>query len=159
MYIELESVFNAEGENVQFDYEFPIEDENITTPVKVKGSVFNKTGIVHLKATALFDYQTNCALCNKPLLRHATVPIKHILISHIENEDENDIYIVVETMRLDLDELVSEDIFLSIPSRFLCKDDCKGLCSICGADLNEGDCSCKRPTDSRWDALKDMFNE
>ncbi len=159
MYIELEAVFNREGESVQFDYEFSLDDENIVTPVKVVGSVFNRTGIVGLKATAKFDYSTQCAKCNKPLLRHATVPIKYTLISHIENEEDRDMYIVVENMRLELDELVSEDVFLSIPSRFLCKEDCKGLCPLCGTDLNEDTCNCSKPTDSRWDVLKDLFNE
>lgn len=158
MYLELDAVFNSEGERIQFEYEFSIDDENIVTPVKVSGSVFNKTGIVHLKADAKFDYSTSCAKCNKPLLKHATVPVRHVLLNHAESDD-NDEFIVLDGMRLELDMLVSEDIYLSIPSRFLCKDDCKGLCSICGADLNVTECNCSGPTDSRWDALKELINE
>ncbi len=158
MYLELDAVFNTEGERVEFDYSFSVEDECIVTPVKVSGAVFNKTGIVKLKADAKFDYSTSCAKCDKPLLKHAKVPVNHFLLTHAENED-NDEYIVLDGMRLDLDELVSEDIYLSIPSRFLCKEDCKGLCNICGTDLNEGECSCSAPADPRWDALKDLFIE
>jgi uncharacterized protein len=80
------------------------------------------------------------------------------LLTHAESED-NDEFIVLDGMRLQLDELVSEDIYLALPSRFLCKEDCKGLCAFCGQDLNEGQCSCNAPTDSRWDSLKDLFNE
>lgn len=158
MYLELDAVFNAEGERIEFDYSFSLEDDCIVTPVKVSGSVFNKTGIVNLKADAKFDYSTSCAKCNKPLLKHAKVPVRHLLLTHAENDDSDE-FIVLDGMRLDLDELISEDIYLSIPSRFLCKDDCKGLCSICGTDLNEGQCSCSLPADPRWDALKDLLNE
>ena len=158
MYLELDAVFNNDGESLQIDYEFSLDDESVVTPVKVTGSVFNRTGIVYLQADARFDYSTSCAKCNKPLLRHAKVPVNHTLLINAENED-NDEFIVLDSMRLELDELVSEDIYLAIPSRFLCKDDCKGLCSICGHDLNEGQCSCSTPTDSRWDSLKDLFNE
>ncbi len=158
MYLELDAVFNNDGESLQIDYEFSLEDESVVTPVKVSGSVFNRTGIVYLQADARFDFSTSCAKCNKPLLRHAKVPVRHTLLTHAESED-NDEFIVLDGMRLELDELVSEDIYLSLPSRFLCKEDCKGLCAICGQDLNISECSCSAPTDSRWDSLKDLFNE
>ena len=158
MYLELDAVFNNDGESLQISYEFSLDDENVVTPVRVEGSVYNKTGIVHLEANARFDYSTSCAKCNKPLLRHANVPVRHVLLTHAESDD-NDEFIILDGVRLELDELVSEDIYLSIPSRFLCKDDCKGLCSICGTDLNFGECSCSAPADPRWDALKDLFNE
>ncbi len=158
MYLELDAVFNNDGESLQIDYEFSLDDESVVTPVKVNGSVFNKTGIVNLQADAKFDYSTSCAKCNRPLLRHAKVPVRHILLTHAENED-NDEFIILDGMRLEINDLVSEDIYLALPSRFLCKEDCKGLCSMCGQDLNTGDCSCSKPTDSRWDSLKDLFNE
>lgn len=158
MYLELDSVFNTEGESVRFDYEFSLDDTGFETPIKVNGAVANKTGIVSIVAEAKFDYSALCARCNKSLLRHATVPVHHVLLSHAEN-DEDDNFIVLNGMRLDVDELVSEDIYLSLPSRFLCKEDCKGLCGVCGADLNSEKCSCKPVGDPRWDALKSLLNE
>lgn len=158
MFIELEGVFAREGEKKEINYGFPIEDDGFVTPVKVSGEVVNRTGIVYLDARAEFDYSTFCARCGKPLLRHAHVPIRHILVSHLDDENDDDDYIIVDNMRFDLDGLVREDIFLALPSRFLCKEDCKGLCPVCGSDLNNGECGCKKPTDSRWDALKDLLN-
>lgn len=156
--IELESVFAREGEKKEINYEFSIDDENIITPVKVVGSVFNRTGIVYLEAHAGFDYSTSCARCSRPLLRHARVPVNHILVSHLDDEDADEMYVIVENMHFNPDEVVQEDIYLAIPTRFLCKEDCKGLCPICGKDLNDGPCDCKKPTDPRWDALKDLLN-
>ncbi len=157
MYLELDAVFNNDGESLQIDYEYSIDDSSIVSPVKVVGSVFNKTGIVNLKVEARFDYSTSCARCAKPLLKHARVPVNHTLLTHAESDDTDE-FIVLDGMRLELDALVSEDIYLAIPSRFLCDDDCKGLCPICGVDLNFEQCSCTAPADPRWDALKDLIN-
>jgi uncharacterized protein len=156
VYIELDAIFGNEGASREFDYAFPLEDENVSSDVRVSGKVFNKTGIVTLTATAVYTLKAECARCNAPIVRETVVPVEHCLIAHAENED-NDYYIVVENLRLDLDALVSEDIFLAMPARFLCKEDCKGLCSICGADLNTTTCGCVQPTDPRWDDLKHLF--
>lgn len=157
MFIELDAIFGTEGEQREFDYDFILEDEVIASPVHVYGSVFNKTGIVALKATAEYKLNAVCARCGENVSRDEKVDIDHILIAHAENED-NDFYIVVENMRLDLDELISEDIFLSMPSRYLCSESCKGLCSICGANLNIETCSCKKIADPRWDVLNNFFD-
>ena len=157
MYLELDAVFNNDGESLQIDYVYSIDDKSIVTPIKVSGAVYNKTGIVYLKVEARFDYSTACARCAKPLLKHARVPVNHTLLSHAESED-NDDFIVLDGMHLELDELVSEDIYLALPTKFLCNDDCKGLCPVCGTDLNFEQCSCSEPADPRWDALKDLLN-
>ena len=157
MTIDLLPVFDNEGERIDLDYSFREEDDAFATPVQVTGFVENRTGIVSIRATARFDYSFACARCNKPLLRHATVPVRHVLVTHLEDEEDSDEFIVVEDRQLDLDALVNEDVYLSLPYRMLCKPDCKGLCALCGADLNEGPCACEKPADSRWDALKDLL--
>ena len=156
MYLELEAIFNREGANREFDYSFALPDELIASDVHVKGSVYKKTGIVTLDAVASYTLGAVCAKCNAPIRREVSVRAQHTLIPHAETQEDDD-YIVVDNMRLDLDELIGEDIFLAMPYRFLCKEDCKGLCPQCGQDLNAGPCSCKKATDPRWDALKDLF--
>jgi uncharacterized protein len=54
----------------------------------------------------------------------------------------------------DLTAHIREDIILELPQRALCQSDCKGLCPVCGKDLNEGACGCeKKRGDLRWHAL------
>jgi uncharacterized protein len=48
---------------------------------------------------------------------------------------------------VDLAQLVREQFYLSLPMKPLCRDDCKGLCPVCGANHNHGPCSC----DTRWE--------
>ena len=51
---------------------------------------------------------------------------------------------------IDLGPLVRDAIVLDLPAAPLCREDCRGLCPQCGADRNEGDCSCAAPKDPRW---------
>ena len=74
-------------------------------------------------------------------------------------DEENDDYIETPDFTLELDDVVISDIFLSLPSKNLCRDDCKGLCQICGQNLNNGECSCdKRQTDPRLEILKQLID-
>ena len=58
---------------------------------------------------------------------------------------------------IDLRPAIREQVLLSIPPSPLCKEDCQGLCPVCGKDLNEGDCGHdKTPPDPRWAALKGL---
>ncbi|HLL22556.1 MAG TPA: DUF177 domain-containing protein [Kofleriaceae bacterium] len=57
---------------------------------------------------------------------------------------------------IDLEPLLREQFVLSIPFAPLCSEDCKGLCSQCGTNLNTGTCSCEAPIDPRLAALKGL---
>ncbi len=52
-----------------------------------------------------------------------------------------------------LDELVAEAVVLATPAVPVCDPECRGLCSQCGRDLNDGECGCLPPADERWRAL------
>lgn len=59
--------------------------------------------------------------------------------------------------RIDLDPIVREQLLLALPPYSLCGEDCRGLCSICGQNLNERQCGCDtRQVDPRLAALKDI---
>ncbi|HKP13313.1 MAG TPA: DUF177 domain-containing protein [Blastocatellia bacterium] len=57
---------------------------------------------------------------------------------------------------IDIDDLVREQVELSLPMTRLCGEACRGLCEQCGANLNQGECDCAGQTDPRWAALKDL---
>ena len=158
MIIELRRFFENDDIRQDFSYEFNAEDDLITSDVEVNGYVKNSTGIVSVSAEAVFIVSTQCAKCAKDIRKRLRVPVKHFLIDRLNDED-NDDFIVVENLSLDLDELVLEDIYLSLPTRFLCKDDCKGLCPFCGKDLNDEQCDCKKPVDPRLAALQQLLSD
>ena len=55
---------------------------------------------------------------------------------------------------VDLDPILREQVLLSLPEYPVCQEGCKGLCSVCGKNLNEGECGCDRKVpDPRWAGL------
>jgi uncharacterized protein len=56
-----------------------------------------------------------------------------------------------------LEDVMREQVLLAVPVKVICRQDCKGLCPQCGANLNVAKCSCAEPLeDPRWSALKDL---
>lgn len=71
--------------------------------------------------------------------------------------DETDYMIGTE---LDVDKLIFGEILVSWPMKVLCKDDCKGICKRCGANLNITECQCRKTEpDPRMAAIQDIFNK
>ena len=62
----------------------------------------------------------------------------------LNSENDDDEFIVAENYRVDIDEIALSDLLLELPTKLLCKDDCKGLCPVCGCDLNESECNCQK---------------
>lgn len=77
----------------------------------------------------------------------------------IELQERDLDFAVYENDQIDLDEMVIEQLELSLPSRVLCREDCLGICPQCGADLNVEKCDCNAPIDPRWQALAAVREE
>jgi uncharacterized protein len=163
MILELEPVFNNIGFEKSFDYELMPEDFEINginpflKPVTVKGSVRNSAGVVEIRAEAVAQMQLFCDRCATEILQKLTVPVNHVLVTKLNDED-NDDFLVVGDMRFNLDPLVREDLLLELPTKVLCKDNCKGICPQCGKNLNDGPCSCEKPIDPRLEALRQLLD-
>ena len=164
MFIELENLFNGGITEIPLDFRFNFSSEEIdgvfpfTTPVSLKGEITNVAEIVSIKAEATFSLDVYCSRCAEGVIYDMTVPIEHILVAELQN-DETDEFIITENMKLDIEQLTLEDIYFALPSKFLCDDDCKGLCPKCGANLNEGPCGCKKDIDPRFEALLSLLDE
>lgn len=73
--------------------------------------------------------------------------------------DEEDSSELMEGYHLNVDELINDELLLNWPMKILCREDCKGICKICGRNLNDGDCGCDDfVPDPRMAAIKDLFN-
>ena len=81
----------------------------------------------------------------------------HLIFAEVGDEEADDPDVFRLDPRahdLDLRPAIREQWLLAVPAFVQCRDDCKGLCLTCGADLNSGACGCAPATDSRWDALR-----
>ena len=57
---------------------------------------------------------------------------------------------------IELEQVIAEQILLLLPMQLVCKEDCKGICPVCGDNRNHTECNCPAPADARWNALKDL---
>ncbi len=110
---------------------------------RVTGKAENKGGIVTLRLDVSLDVETHCARCLKPLAFEQKAKVRETLVKRSEETDDaSESYTVVDGRSLDLYDVVLSAVLLDIDMVFLCREDCKGLCPVCGADLNEGMCDC-----------------
>ena len=149
MILDLEPIFNTEGFGQDFNFTLDLSEETLEgvrafqTPVEVAGRVENQTGIVELHAAAVCTLSLCCDRCAKPITPVFHIPIDHTLVTSL-NDETNDALYLVEDLRFELDPLVRKDLFLSLPAKFLCRPDCKGLCPVCGKNRNETECGCEQ---------------
>jgi DUF177 domain-containing protein len=83
----------------------------------------------------------------------------HFVFAEVGDEEADDPDVFrfdPRTRTLDLRPALREHWLLTTPAYLLCRDDCKGLCPRCGANLNEGPCGCAQAVDHRWDALRSI---
>ena len=123
-------------------------DLKITAPVVLKGMVENAGDVILLKAEASTEIERTCGRCLKVYTEKLKAGAENI---------ENDAFIY-ESDLLDITEPVRESLLLAVPLQALCREDCRGLCPVCGADRNEGDCGCDTTSvDPRLAALKQFI--
>jgi uncharacterized protein len=164
MLLQLKSLFMGDTQSVPFDCVMDFKElemygaRPLREPVRVTGHVENRTGIVRLIAKVAYVLDTTCDRCMTPLHRESVLPIEHILVASVNSDDADD-FIQVENFQLPLEELIEADLILSLPMKTLCRESCKGLCPMCGKNLNEGPCDCRTQTvDPRLAVLKDLLD-
>ncbi len=158
MFIELEPIFNNVGLKKEFIYSFCMDDSGVDVPVQVSGTVENRAGVVTLTSDISFQDSVPCDRCLKPTPRAFQKQFTHVLTPTL-NDADNDDFILIEDMHFDLDALLREDVLLALPTKVLCRADCKGLCPMCGADRNETACGCKKPVDPRLSVLQELLSD
>lgn len=149
MVIDLRRIYETVGERYDFDTEISrgrldeIRGYSFIGPAAVNGAAENRAGVVTLNYSVKVTVNAECGRCLRRFGHELAFDSEYTLVRSLQNS-ENDEYIVTEDDKLDLDELAAADILLQMPTKLLCREDCKGLCPICGADLNVNDCDCVR---------------
>ena len=123
---------------------------------------------IRLRANYKGDFEILCARCVEPVpqaldgdfdLIFRPVGIDAVSGEHAITPDETEIGYYEESGLL-LEDVVREQVLLSLPTRTLCKPDCQGLCPRCGQNRNHVTCSCDQtPSDPRWNALAGLADK
>lgn len=164
MVLNLKDVFLNDGEkvNAQFEVELkPITLDGIypfDSDARVCAEAENKLGFVSLTLNVSFDYSRPCDRCGKALKRELKFSFDHRLVAGLSDSEDDD-YIEVPDFELELDDLVVSDILLDLPGKYLCSENCKGLCPDCGCNLNDTECTCQKGNiDPRLEILKQLID-
>ena len=137
-------------------------------PWRIKGEIFyvglseGGDDVIEFSGTVDTRLAMHCDRCLKQIDVPLHVDIRQRFVKGEKREsveaDYDLDYLPIVNDQIDLEDVIRYDVQLNIPVKVLCKEDCRGLCPICGKDLNEGECDCSEEfTDPRWDALKNLF--
>ena len=147
IHLEIEKdKFYYENEFIQFSK--PVKLNLILKPV---GDEIELTGSVETELLLA------CSRCLETFSSSMNIELNERLSKTLKSEDEDIIFI--ENDRLDLNEILENNIIAVLPIKRLCNKDCKGLCHQCGINLNHSTCKCENEdVDPRLAKLKDLFS-
>jgi len=117
-------------------------DPVLFTDVAVEGVFTGMGETVSIEATATAKVTSRCARCLEEVSMPITAEI-HAEFTREPDPEDPDQY-CFEASELELTEAIKDALLLELPMRFVCSEDCKGLCSQCGTNLNTGTCSCQK---------------
>jgi uncharacterized protein len=132
-------------------------------PLRVELSVYRTGEEIELRGTIRGVAAEECARCAAPVARAFDlgffVYVKPRPSGGRENGlDADDDLIYHDGRRIDIRGPLRETVLVSAPMAPLCREECRGLCPACGADLNAGPCGCERErSDPRWQTLRGLL--
>lgn len=145
--------FSVEMES--FDY----GDEKIKVlkPVAVDGFLYMTGSILNLEGYVSTDLELICSRCLQPFVYNYDGELNEKFTLSSDNKDDDVIF--MDSDSLNITEIIENNIIFSLPIKHLCSESCKGLCQVCGTNLNLSACNCEtKDLDPRLAKLKDMFS-
>ncbi|MEE3381525.1 MAG: DUF177 domain-containing protein [Succiniclasticum sp.] len=133
------------------------QDLPVVGKVHIEGKITNAGDVLLVEASEKAAVRRTCARCLKEFTAESTAKALEKFYPEGSQSVESDAY-VYEGDFVDVTELLRESLLLAEPLRVLCKEDCKGICPVCGADRNVHPCDCDtRTIDPRLSALKQFI--
>lgn len=131
-------------------------------PISWAGEVIRASNGFLLRGTLEYEQDLACPRCLSPVRVPVASTVELAIearsneptLGEIELDDDDLDVLYVDGEELDTEPILIEQLQLNVPMRQLCREDCRGLCAVCGQNLNEGDCDCDHDEiDPRWEAL------
>ncbi len=162
MQLDISKISALNGEKIEFEGEtqfLPVaflgNDFTFPSNAFLKGSVLNEDGAFLLQMSVSGKVKTACARCGADVTESFEFDLNEKLIKGGNAADDD--AAKIDGFILNLDEFAVNGFLMNSPARYLCSEECKGLCPVCGKNLSEGDCSCnKEGTDPRFDILNNI---
>ncbi len=137
----------------------------VVAPVSLAFDIFKDNSQFRLAGRVQTAIELPCSRCLESLTAPVDLPFDLRYQPHSVNTGEGEREIeeddlttaFYENDEIDLGQLMREQFFLALPMKPLCSGACRGLCPVCGTNLNRGSCDCKREWDDpRLAVLKEL---
>ena len=164
MLLDLHEIIEVPGGQVSFQCELDRERLAFPTladfrgPVTAQGKVKNTAGVLELNADVRADMTVRCDRCATPFDILLTPHFTATLQADAEDADSENVF-PLDGDGVDVSDVLETCFILDMDQKFLCRDDCKGLCPDCGKNLNDGPCGCKKQIDPRMAVLGQLLDD
>ena len=166
MLLGLSKIIDCPGASVSFSTTVDLSDlcygvsYPVSEPVAAEGTVRNTAGVLVMTGAISTCIHGTCDRCARDFSREVRFPIDVVLVTELADEENEDEWVFpLEGDSADLDDIVRTVFVLSLDSKLLCREDCKGICQRCGKNLNDGPCNCQKELDPRFAALKQLLEK
>jgi len=136
-----------------------VEPAQISARVRLEGKD------AELQGKLLAKLEVVCGRCLQPVELPVSAEFHERFVRAVSwaSEEQHEVQAedlnisVFDGEAIELDDVVREELLLAVPVNVLCREDCRGLCPICGIDRNMSSCQCEiSEIDSRWQKLKEL---
>ena len=164
MFLDLHEIIEMPGGRVPFRCELSADRLGFPAlarfrgPVTASGEVRNTAGILELDAVVEADAIVRCDRCAAEFPRRLTQPVSVTLKADPDEDDYAELF-PLEGDGVDVSDVLETCFILNMDQKFLCSEDCKGLCARCGRNLNDGPCGCGKQTDPRMAVLAQLLDD
>lgn len=164
MKVNVSEIIDLIGQEVAFEFKANPEDIGpIAKDCKVQGPIIVKGTAINTGVDFCVEGKINCTLsciCDRCLSDFTTSNQYEFEEEFSQDEDfakAKEINFFNGDI-IDIGDLVRDIVISAQPIRYLCSEDCKGLCPVCGANLNKTECNCNRESvDPRLAILQDLL--
>ena len=166
MIIDVSSILKETGGKIDVnakvdfaDVDFLGESFHFTSPIDLCGEIYNNGKSLKLTLKATGEMEVHCSRCMSPIVKELKFDVIEDFMQDDGEAVDEDIILFSGT-KIDIGEIVLNSFFMNVDGKYLCSEDCKGLCPKCGKNLNEGSCDCEDDDiDPRWAALREIMDK
>ncbi|MEG0127846.1 MAG: DUF177 domain-containing protein [Clostridium sp.] len=163
MKLDVSKLFRKKVQTISFEVTSQlstIEREELeisfNSPIIIKGTAYYDGEVVTLVGNITTELMMQCSRC----LGQVNMPVSIEFdeeFSKVDEDQNEERYLISEEETVDLEEMFIDNLILGLPLKVNCDENCKGLCHICGKNLNKGLCNCvSEDIDPRLEALKNL---
>lgn len=166
MLVNLSDVFTSEGKVTALSV--PLEMKSFqsgmgdfrllaASPVTLRFTN-DGAGRARLEGFADLKFECRCDRCLAETPVSLQLEFEDLLFSPGHTGEGEEVPVFMDGFQFDVETFVYEEILMNWPMKILCREDCRGVCPVCGKNLNEGDCGCDTfVPDPRMAAIQEIF--